>query len=341
MLMTVLLKGADGRTSDSTAQLHTASTGKIQNYCLDQKGRSARLKFSHHRRKKGNTAAGPSRAALPGRPSPADPGPRKAPVLPRRSPRRRALRNCPPGRHRDGPSAGSPARRQPDERPLHLLPLVPIPVPAGPAHGAPSSALPAPRGSRRQNREDRGAGRSPSSQRARAVLRPPRRRAAQPGISHQSGRARARLSRTLSPQRRRGARPAARASRLIHAVPRPPPPQGAGPAGPRGAGGWVRAWRRAAAGPEQAASLERPAGLPLPQAAKLANRRSLSSPTPGTRAGVVPSALLTEACERREPRSKGRTAAKPETDTAAILGPELCGGGRGRERGTARGGRGS
>ncbi|XP_065515520.1 proline-rich protein HaeIII subfamily 1-like [Lathamus discolor] len=179
-----------------------------------------------------------------------------------------------------------------------------------------------PRDSQQRDRERRGAGRSTGSPSGAAPLSIPSEAgsAARLLVPVRPG---PRPPQPRSPAPQSPARsPPAPAARLIRAALRPPPPQGVGPAGPRAAGGRVRAWRRAAAGPEQAASLERPVGLPSPRAHGSRRPPVPSSPAPTAGAGLAPPALLTEACERREPRGKGRTAAKPETDTAAILGTE-------------------
>lgn len=233
-----------------------------------------------------------------------------------------------PGRCQDCPDAVRSVR---GARPCTCYGSSPSLSRTGPTHGAP----PQPRESHR------GIGRRvPGPQRPNqpgaAQLPTPRGRAAHPAPAPLRPGPRAPHSRSFAPLRAgAGAQPdREHAARTLASS---APARGERPAGPRAASGRVRAWRRAAAGPEQAAS---PAGLPLPWAAGPAGRPSPCYPAPGDRDGAIPLALLTEDCERREPRSKGRTAAKPETDTAAILGPELCDGGRGRSSGTARGGRG-
>ncbi|XP_062485377.1 proline-rich protein 2-like [Pezoporus occidentalis] len=301
------------QTPDSTAQLHAGST---HNYRLEQQGRGARPADQRC----GGTRGAPGTSGQ-GRGS--GPAPRGS-VL-------RALRNRParPGRHRDGPGAGALVRSDlRDKRPLHLLPPVPIPprAPGGPRARRPEGCdCLKPRDSQQRDREKRGAGRSTGSPPGPAPLSIPTETGSAAGllVPVRPG-PRPPQPRSLVPETGRSSArsPPAPAARLIRAALRPPPPQGVGPAGPRGAGGRVRAWRRAAAGPEQAASLERPVGLPSPQAHGSRRPPVPSSPAPTSGAGLVPPALLTEACESREPRGKGRTAAKPETDTAAILGTE-------------------
>lgn len=200
---------------------------------------------------------------------------------------RSTLRNRPARlrRQRDGPDTRALTRSRPARQ------AAPAPATARPhphpgqsrTRRAEQRAAP-PRSSPRQNEEERGAGRSPSSPPGPAPFstaaetggvapllapvrpgpRPPQPCSLAPEAEGSSARG-----------------PSACTARLIRAAPWPPPPQRVGPAGPSGAGGRVRAWRRAAAGPEQAASLERLAGLPLLQATELASPPV--SEFPGTR----------------------------------------------------------
>ncbi|XP_041280677.1 translation initiation factor IF-2-like [Onychostruthus taczanowskii] len=269
MLMTLLINDAGERTPDSTAELHTASIGKTLNDCLNQKRCSACLEFfySANHRCKGkygprHLPASQDRDALPRCPWIPRPEGCRPPSQP--SSVRRALCNRParPGRHRDGPSAGGSLAFRVTSDPCTCYRSSPSLPRAGPAAGAPRSALPQHRDSR--IREKRGAGRSRGGQPgpAQPSVLPDTGSAGPASSSHWYGRARARLSRALSRQTLIGAR-------LAEPRPvRPPPPRRAaaaasprrGPGGRRGSGRRGRAWRRAAAGPEQAASLERPTG---------------------------------------------------------------------------------
>ncbi|XP_061328544.1 proline-rich protein 2-like [Pezoporus flaviventris] len=272
------------QTQDSTAQLHAGST---HNYRLEQQGRGARpaVQRCGGTRGRGDTGTAPA---------------------PERSFAQICVTSGPCTCYRPSPS-----------RPR---------APGGPRARRPEGCdCLKPRDSQQRDREKRGAGRSTGSPPGPAPLSIPTETGSAAGllVPVRPG-PRPPQPRSLAPETGRSSArsPPAPAARLIRAALRPPPPQGVGPAGPRGAGGRVRAWRRAAAGPEQAASLERPVGLPSPQAHGSRRPPVPSSPAPTSGAGLVPPALLTEACESREPRGKGRTAAKPETDTAAILGTE-------------------
>lgn len=281
-----------------------------------------------------------SRDALPRFPCPpGSRGPKDSVPFSQPSSLRRALCNRParPGRHREGPSAGgSLARSLRDKRPLHLLPLVPIPTTGGsrtrrPKERTASAQKQAPVNSGKAERRPQPR----QTAEPHAALRPPGHRQCSPASSsHCYGWARTGLSRALSRQTLNGAQLAGprplRSPHPCRAATTTFPRRGPGER--RGSGRRGRAWRRAAAGPEQAASLERPTGLPLPQATELANRLSPTSSASITRVGAAPPALLTEAREHGDPGGEGRTAAKPETDTAAILGPARCSGGRGGAR---------
>lgn len=278
--------------------------------------------------------------------SPGSRSPKDSVPCPQPSSVRRALCNRParPGRHRDGPGAGgSLARSLLDKRPLHLLPLVPIPTAVGPAHGAPRSALPQHRDSHRPVQEKRGAGRSRGRQpgpRQLSVLPDTGSRARPAPRTGTAGPAPA--SAALSRARHRtefSSRTPGRSARLTRAVPRPPPPRGVGLASAAGADGGAgpgaerrrgrnrpRAWsaQRAFPFPRPRSSPTAYLRLPRHQPPELARLRQRYLPRPasaGTRevkAGRQRSPKLT-----RRPSWARRAAA----------------GGGGARGGTARGGR--
>lgn len=336
-----------------------ASTGKIPNDCLNQKRtqRLPRLLSSceqQMQREHGprHLPSSQSRDALPRRRCPPGRrGPDSVPC-PRQSSVRRALCNRParPGRHRHGPSAGGSLARSlfcvtsdpcTCYRPSPSLPRV------GPAHRAPRAArclgarssAPARRGEAGR-RPQQAAGpphAAPPSSRTRGSAARPAPRPAPAGPAPASAAlSRAEHRTRLSP------RIPARLTRAV-APPLPPPlPEAWAWRAPRerNGGAGPGAERRRGRNRPRAWSAQR--AFPFPQAAELAGRLSPCSSAASSRGGAARPALLTGTRERRDPGAEGRTAAKPETDTAAILGPARCGGGGGREPrgGTARGGRG-
>lgn len=325
-----------------------ASTGNTLNNCLNQKRCTARLEFfySANNRRKGkhgprHLPSSQNRDALPRCPCPWIPRPEGfRPLSPAQLRAQGVMQpsgqaGATPGRSQRRWVTRSPALRVTSDpctcyRSSPSLPRV------GPALGAPSSALPQHTDPHRRIGEKRGAGRSGGSQPGPAQLSvlPGTGSAARP--APRTGTARpAPASAALSRARHRSelsSRAPVRLARLTRAAPRPPPPRGVGLASAAGADGGAGPGAERRRGRNRPRAWSAQLGLPLPQATELANRLSPTSSASTTRAGAAPPALLTEGRERRVPGGEGRTAAKPETDTAAILGPARCGGGRGGAR---------